>query len=166
MRYPKRMLRVNEESQKLRIELGKHIQDALKGLQEEVVMLETQLERTTLAMQYEKEDNLKKAIMLYQKNVEEESQDPQSYMRLAVLYRKLNQPALEVKVLEKALVVFEELCFSKKFGFSEQLQKLFEVVAQTKVISDNLNETDGVVYGDQLDFFKKRLDEAHKKNEK
>lgn len=166
MRYPKKTLGAYEENFKLRIELGKHMQEVFKGLQEEVGILETQLERTSLAMQYEKEDNLKKAIMLYQKNVDEECQDPQNYIRLAILYRKLNKAELEIKTLEKALVIFEGLCFNKKSAFSEQLKKLGEAIQQTQIISDDLNEADSGVYGEQLNFFKKRLDEAHRKNEK
>lgn len=166
MRYPKKTLGVYEENFKLRIELGKHIQEAAKGLQEEVEILETQLERTALAMKYEKEENIKKAVMLYQKNVDEEAQDPQNYIRLAVLYRRTNKPEQEIKVLEKALVVFEGLCFNKNSGFTEQLKKLQESVEQALAISDNLNEADSEFYGEQLDFFKKRLDDAHRKNEK
>jgi tetratricopeptide (TPR) repeat protein len=166
MRYPKKTLGAYEENFKLRIELGKHVQEVSKGLQEAVEILETQLERTALAMQYEKEDNLKKAIMLYQKNVDEEGQDPHNYIRLAILYRKLNKTDLEIKTLEKALVIFEGLCFNKNSGFSEQLKKLSDAVQQTQIISDDLNEADSGYYGEQLDFFKKRLDDAHRKNEK
>lgn len=166
MRFPKNQLRLNEESLRMRVELEKHIQEVLKGLHEEMVILETQLERTALAMQYEKENNVQKAVKLYQKNVDETALDPYSYGRLAILYRKMNQPKLEIKTLEKALIVFEELCFKKSSAFSEQLLKLQEVVEQTRIISDSLNDSDSETYGEQLDFFKKRLDEAYKKSEK
>lgn len=166
MRYPKKQLRLNEENLKLRIELEKHIQEVIRGLHEEVDIIETQLERTTLAMQYEKEGNGQKALLLYQKNVDDEALDPQSYIRLAELYKKANNSAQEIKTLEKALLVFEDLSFKRTSIFSQRLSELHEAISQTMVIAESLNDSDNISYIENLDYFKKRLNEAYRKNEK
>ncbi len=166
MKNSKIKMRQIEESIKLRIELEKLIQEAVKGLHEEAVILETQMERTTLALQFEREANDHKAVRLYQKNVEDETIDPESYMRLALSYGKTGQLSLEIKTLEKALVVFENLSFKQSNGFSDQLAKLQQVIMQSQAISDNLNASDGACYGEQIILLKKRLEDSHRKNEK
>lgn len=90
--------------------------------------------RNLKGVELEKECKIDKAIELYEKNIEEEFEGSHPYERLAIIYSKKGSLEDEIRVLEKAVWVFESIVYK---GRSDRLPK--------------------------LDRFKKRLEKANKK---
>lgn len=66
-----------------------------------------QVERNLEAIVYEEDGNVAEAIKLYETNVSEGFEGTHPYKRLAELYIELDQRDNLMRVLEKALTVFE-----------------------------------------------------------
>jgi len=92
------------------------------------------LNRNLKGRELEKECKIDEAIELYEKNIKEEFDGNYPYERLAIIYSKKGSLEDEIRVLEKAVWVFENIVYK---GRSDRLPK--------------------------LDKFKKRLEKANKK---
>ncbi|HER23847.1 MAG TPA: hypothetical protein ENO17_02145 [Candidatus Atribacteria bacterium] len=90
--------------------------------------------RNLKGIEFEKEGKIDEAIKLYEKNIKEEFEGSHPYERLAIVYSKKGSLEDEIRVLEKAVWVFENIVYK---GRSDRLPK--------------------------LDRFKKRLEKANKK---
>ena len=66
-----------------------------------------QVERNLKAMEYEQSGDIKEAIGLYEQNVAEAFEGTHPYQRLCDLYFGLDQKDDLIRVLEKAICVFE-----------------------------------------------------------
>lgn len=66
-----------------------------------------QVERNLKAMEYEKQGNIEAAIELYELNVDEEFNGTHPYERLTELYLHADRQEDLMRILEKALIVFE-----------------------------------------------------------
>lgn len=82
-----------------------------------------QVERNLRGMQFEKDGQLDKAIKLYETNVQENFEGNHPYDRLAIIYRKRNQIDDEIRVLEKAIWVFENVVYEDRGDRLPKLQK-------------------------------------------
>lgn len=82
-----------------------------------------QVERNIKGIQLEKDGQVDKAIKLYERNVEENFEGNHPYDRLAIIYRKRNQISDEIRVLEKAIWVFENVVYKKRGDRLPKLQK-------------------------------------------
>ncbi|RZJ54566.1 MAG: hypothetical protein EOO44_04495 [Flavobacterium sp.] len=96
-----------------------------------------QNERNLKGAEFEKTGNLEKAIELYEKNVEESFKGNHPYDRLATIYKNQNDIENEIRVLEKAIVVYEEITIEdrieglpKLFRFKNRLEKAIETKKQ------------------------------------
>ena len=81
-----------------------------------------QAERNLKGAEFEKNGNLEKAIELYEENVAESFKGNHPYDRLATIYKNQNDLDNEIRVLEKAIVVYEEITIEDRL---EGLPKLF-----------------------------------------
>jgi len=90
--------------------------------------------RNLKGIKLEKEGKIDKAIKLYEKNIEEEFDGSHPYTRLAIIYSKKGLLDDEIRVLKKAIWVFENVVYEER---GDRLQK--------------------------LDKFEKRLEKANKK---
>lgn len=96
-----------------------------------------QSERNLKGSEFEKTGNLEKAIELYEKNVEESFKGNHPYDRLATIYKNQNDIDNEIRVLEKAIIVFEEITIEdrieglpKLFRFKNRLEKALHTKTQ------------------------------------
>jgi tetratricopeptide (TPR) repeat protein len=96
-----------------------------------------QNERNLKGAEFEKTGNLEKAIELYEENVAESFKGNHTYDRLATIYKNQNDIDNEIRVLEKAIVVFEEITLEyrleglpKLFRFKNRLEKAIETKKQ------------------------------------
>ncbi|MEO8238346.1 MAG: hypothetical protein ABI576_09565 [Flavobacterium sp.] len=96
-----------------------------------------QSERNLKGAEFEKTGNFKEAIELYEKNVEESFKGNHPYDRLATIYKNQNDIDNEIRVLEKAIIVFEEITIEdrieglpKLFRFKNRLEKALYTKAQ------------------------------------
>lgn len=80
-----------------------------------------QVERNLKGIELEKAGQVDLAIRLYEENVKENFDGNHPYDRLAVIYRKRNLIGDEIKVLEKAIWVFENIVHKER---SDRLPKL------------------------------------------
>lgn len=71
-------------------------------------------ERNLLGIELEKENNIDGAIKLYEENVARNFDGNHPYDRLAIIYRKRKLITEEVRVLEKAIYVFENIVYHKR----------------------------------------------------
>ncbi|MBP4137471.1 MULTISPECIES: hypothetical protein [Flavobacterium] len=81
-----------------------------------------QAERNLKGTEFEKTGNFEKAIELYEENVREGFKGNHPYDRLATLYKNQNDIDNEIRILEKAIIVYEEITIEDRI---EGLPKLF-----------------------------------------
>ncbi len=82
-----------------------------------------QVERNLKGIQFEKDGQIHKAIKLYERNIRENFEGNHPYDRLAIIYRKRNQIDDEIRVLEKAIWVFENVVHRDRGDRLPKLQK-------------------------------------------
>jgi len=92
-----------------------------KGIKATEATEEQQVERNLKGIELEKKGEIDKAIKLYEQNISENFIGNHPYDRLALIYRKRNQIDNEIRVLEKAVWVFEKIVYDKR---SDRLPKL------------------------------------------
>lgn len=96
-----------------------------------------QTERNLKGIEFEKAGNFEKAIEEYEKNVEESFKGNHPYDRLATIYKNQNDIENEIRILEKAIIIFEEITIEdrieglpKLFRFKNRLEKAIHTQAQ------------------------------------
>jgi tetratricopeptide (TPR) repeat protein len=96
-----------------------------------------QAERNLKGAEFEKTGNLEKAIELYEENAAESFKGNHPYDRLATIYKNQNDLDNEIRILEKAIVVYEEITIEdrleglpKLFRFKNRLEKAIETKKQ------------------------------------
>ena len=87
---------------------------------------EIQVDRNLKGIEFEKKGEIEKAIRLYEKNVEEDFEGSHPYDRLAIIYRKRGEYVEEIRVLRKAIFVFENKVHSERMDKEQKLQKFQE----------------------------------------
>ena len=93
-----------------------------------------QVERNLEGIKLEKKGETDKAIVLYEKNLKENFEGSHPYNRLAIIYRKRGQIEEEIKVLEKAIYLYENIVYKARVDrlvklekFKERLKKALEI---------------------------------------
>lgn len=96
-----------------------------------------QAERNFKGAEFEKTGDFDKAIEVYEENVAESFKGNHPYDRLATIYKNQNDIDNEIRVLEKAIIVFEEITLEdrleglpKLFRFKNRLEKAIETKKQ------------------------------------
>ena len=96
-----------------------------------------QAERNLKGSEFEKTGDFDKAIEVYEENVAESFKGNHPYDRLATIYKNQNDIDNEIRVLEKAIIVFEEITLEdrleglpKLFRFKNRLEKAIETKKQ------------------------------------
>ena len=96
-----------------------------------------QTERNLKGSEFEKTGDFEKAIEVYEENVAESFKGNHPYDRLATIYKNQNDIDNEIRVLEKAIIVFEEITLEdrleglpKLFRFKNRLEKAIETKKQ------------------------------------
>jgi len=79
--------------------------------------------RNLKGIKLEKEGKIDKAIKLYEKNIKEEFDGSHPYIRLAIIYSKKGLLDDEIRVLEKAVWVFENVVYKERDDRSQKLDK-------------------------------------------
>ncbi len=82
-----------------------------------------QAERNLRGVELEKQGNVEEAIELYEQNIADGFEGSHPYNRLAILYRKRGQIGDEIRVLQKAIQVYEEIESRSQWGDSKKLDK-------------------------------------------
>ena len=100
---------------------------------------DTQVDRNLKGIELEKDGKVDQAIILYERNINENFVGNHPYDRLAIIYRKRKQFDDEVRVLEKAIGVFEKIVSEgrqdgppKLERFKERLEKAQKLRTATK----------------------------------
>jgi len=83
---------------------------------------EKQVERNLVGIELEKKEKIEEAIKLYEQNIKEGFIGSHPYNRLAIIYRKRGQLDEEIRVLERAVLIFKE-GGSKLEKFKNRLEK-------------------------------------------
>jgi tetratricopeptide (TPR) repeat protein len=99
--------------------------------------------RNIKGKELEKSGRINEAIELYEKNIAEEFDGNRPYDRLAIIYRKRKQYDEEIRVLEKAIAVFENKVHpdrpdknKKLTRFKERLKKAKDLQMKQNVKSE------------------------------
>lgn len=79
--------------------------------------------RNLKGIKLEKEGKIDKAVKLYEKNIEEEFDGSHPYTRLAIIYSKKGLLDDEIRVLKKAVWVFENVVYKERGDMSQKLDK-------------------------------------------
>lgn len=86
------------------------------------------------AIALEKRGEVDKAIEIYEGVIEKNFEGNHPYDRLAVIYRKRNQLEDEIRVLEKAIWVFENVVFKERPDRIEKLERFKERLEKAKLL--------------------------------
>ena len=95
-----------------------------------------QVERNLKGIEFEKGVQIDKAIEMYEINMEEKFEGNHPYDRLAIIYRKRNQIHDEVRVLEKAIWVFENVVYEERGDRLPKLQKFMKRLEIAKKLKE------------------------------
>ena len=87
---------------------------------------EIQVNRNLEGIKLEKKGEIEKAVRLYEKNVEEDFEGSHPYDRLAIIFRKRGEYEEEIRILRKAIFVFENKIPSGRMDKEQKLQKFRE----------------------------------------
>lgn len=82
-----------------------------------------QAERNLRGIELEKQGRVNEAIQLYEKNIEENFEGSHPYTRLSIIYSKQKQVDNEIRVLKKAIYVFENIVYKERGDRSPKLEK-------------------------------------------
>lgn len=98
-----------------------------------------QVERNLKAIQYEKNGEVEEAIHLYEQNIDEGFAGTHPYERLSRLYQKAGRKEDLIRVLEKAIIVFEGSdltdCQYKHTQLEEFRQMHTELISVLEVVN-------------------------------
>ncbi|MFC7062746.1 tetratricopeptide repeat protein [Halobacillus seohaensis] len=98
------------------------------------------VDRNLKGRELEKEGYVDNAIEFYEKNVEERCEGNHPYDRLAIIYRRRKQYDEEIRVLKRAIDVFQSLeSSSPRQDVSPKLQKFQERLEKAKEKYANTN---------------------------
>lgn len=95
-----------------------------------------QLERNLKGIQFEREGQIDKAIELYEANIMENFEGNYPYDRLAIIYRKRDRIDDEIRVLEKAIWVFESIVYKERGDRLPKLQKFRKRLETVKKLGE------------------------------
>jgi len=96
----------------------------IKKYRKELSKIENNLvNRNLKGIKLEKEGKIDKAIKLYEKNIEEEFEGSHPYTRLAIIYSKKGLLDDEIRVLKKAIWVFENVVCKDRGDRSQKPNK-------------------------------------------
>lgn len=84
------------------------------------------VERNLLGRQLEKEGKIDEAIKLYEENIKEGFDGNFPYDRLAIIYRKQKKKEDEIRVLNCAIYVFENIVYQQRGDRIPKLNKFKE----------------------------------------
>jgi len=99
-------------------------------------IFDKQVERNLKGIQLEKDNKKDEAVELYEANINENFEGNHPYDRLATIYRKQNKIEDEIRVLEKAIWVFENLVYRERIDRLPKLEKFrkrLEVVKKCSI---------------------------------
>lgn len=98
-----------------------------------------QVERNLQAIEYEKSGDIDKAVELYELNVEESFDGTHPYERLSEYYLNLGQKEDLMRILEKALTVFEGVEQSDCQHKHTQLEKFKQMYENFTTVLKTIN---------------------------
>lgn len=104
----------------------------MSGFLEKEEILNKQVDRNLLGIKYEKDNEINKAIELYEQNIKECFDGNHPYDRLAIIYRKRGQIDDEIRILEKAIYVFENIVYVNRYDRLPKLKKFQERLEKAK----------------------------------
>ena len=96
------------------------------------INFDEQVQRNLLGKQLEKDGKILDAIGLYEANISENFEGSFPYRRLAILYRKRKLWSEEVRVLEKAIFVFNSFISSGRNDIKPKLKEFREGLKKAK----------------------------------
>lgn len=96
-----------------------------------------QLERNLKGIELEKAGQVDTAIQLYEENVKENFEGNHSYDRLAIIYRKRNLIDDEIRVIQKAIWVFENIVYKERGDRLPKLEKFKKRLEKVKKLKRN-----------------------------
>ncbi len=95
---------------------------------------EKQAERNLVGIELEKKEKIEEAIKLYEQNVKENFIGNHPYDRLAIIYRKRGQLDEEIRILEKAVWVFENVVYKGRGDRIPKLEKFKKRLEKTRTL--------------------------------
>ena len=94
--------------------------------------LKAQADRNLMGQRLEKKGKTLEAKALYEANISEGFEGSFPYRRLAIIYRKEKSKADEIRVLNKAVVVFDSLITSERKDVEPKLKEFREALRKAK----------------------------------
>ncbi len=94
--------------------------------------LKAQADRNLMGQRLEKKGRTLEATALYEANVSEGFEGSFPYRRLAIIYRKEKSKADEIRVLNRAVAVFDSLYTSERKDVGPKLKEFLEALRKAK----------------------------------
>ncbi|KKN28273.1 hypothetical protein LCGC14_0856050 [marine sediment metagenome] len=95
--------------------------------------IDSQVQRNSMGKQLEKDGKILEAMVLYEANIYENFEGYFPYNRLAILYRKKKLWVEEIRVLEKAVFVFNSISLKDKKEVQAKLKEFIVALNKAQV---------------------------------
>jgi len=95
-----------------------------------------QVQKNLRGIELEKGGQVDQAIELYERNVAENFEGSHPYNRLAIIYRKRKQIDDEIRVLKKAIWVFENVVYKDRGDRLPKLEKFKKRLEKAKELKE------------------------------
>ena len=99
-----------------------------KKFKQKMNSFEKQVDRNLMGKRLEKEGKIREAKALYEANISEDFEGSFPYRRLAIIYRKEKSVVDEIRVLNKAVEVFNSLVKSERKDVQPKLQEFCDAL--------------------------------------
>jgi hypothetical protein len=125
-----------------------------------VVHLNKDFSIETNASKLEKEGELEKAASVYEKLLTQKPYQENAYNRLMIIYRKLKDPAAELRVIKKGIHTFETL-YKRSTEYNNKVVRLSKALQKATGLTDKKGKQ--VYEPEPLGRWKKRMKLVEKK---
>ncbi|EHQ36280.1 hypothetical protein Metlim_2219 [Methanoplanus limicola DSM 2279] len=95
-----------------------------------------QVERNLKGRELEKNGDAEGAVLLYEENIAEGFEGNFPYERLAIIYRKKKEYSEEIRVLKRAIFVFENYASKERSDLIPKLEKFKERLVKAEVLEE------------------------------
>lgn len=124
------------------------------------------VERNLRGIELEKSGRVDEAILLYEANVRENCEGNHPYDRLAIIYRKRKQIDEEIRVLEKAIWVFENVVYQGRGDRPPKLARFKKRLEKAELLAEAIAKPDDSRFRPMCPYCETQLDRAPARKKK
>ncbi len=132
----------------------------------EMAEFDAQVDRNLLGIELEKTNRIDDAIALYEANLADNNEGSHPYDRLAIIYRRRKQYDDEIRVLEKAIAVFENVLHNERNVGSPKVARFKKRLEKAMLLAGTIDRTNDSRFTAMCPYCDSQLDRLPKRKKK